>query len=343
MPPTPPRADFVPQVRAVSLSDYVEVAGSVGLDPYAMLAEFGIRPSQLEDPETRISARAANRLLDESALRSGCESFGLLMAEKRSFASIGPLSLVLRHERTLRTVINQMIAYRRLISDVFDLELDEAIETAELRLGLPPAVAGRQAVELTMALTCLILNEAMFGGLNSVAACFRHPAPGDAKIHRRVFRCPLNFDAPFNGFLLASSSLDRDNAFADEGFAGHAQRYVDQLVRELPDTDFAEQVRSAIRSLLPAGQSSLAKVASLLDIHPRALQRRLVAEGIRFTDLVETVREDMARNLLGTSALPITEIGLLLGYGSPASFSRWFTGRLGRSPREWRNEAAKRE
>ena len=45
-----------PQVRAVILTDYVEIAGSLGLDPYAMLLEKQILPRHLRDPEWRLGA-----------------------------------------------------------------------------------------------------------------------------------------------------------------------------------------------------------------------------------------------------------------------------------------------
>src|SRR5262245_57037438 len=89
--------DMTPRVRAVTLTSYIEVARFVGLDPYAMLMEKRINPQQLADPELRLSAAAVISLLEDSASLSGCMEFGILMAKCRSFASLGPLSLLLQH------------------------------------------------------------------------------------------------------------------------------------------------------------------------------------------------------------------------------------------------------
>lgn len=334
--PRPDTAGHVPQVRAVSLTSYVPLAQSLGLDPYALLAEFGIDPRHLRKPEYRIPADAVSGLLTESARRSGCEAFGLLLAEKRSFASLGPLSLLLRHESSLRAVLGRMIAYRRLVTDILDFELEEEGEEARIRVWVTPDVATRQCVELVMALTCRFLGGAIFGGWHPSEIHFRHPAPADSHVHQRVFRSPLRFDSTFNGFLFPSAMLDRENAYANAGFAEHAQQYVDLLARQLPAPSLADQVRSTVKRLLPAGTATLAAAAAQLNLHPRTLQRKLAAEGLVFADLVETIRQGTARDLLANTILPLAQVALLAGYSSPASFSRWFAGLHGEPPREWR-------
>src|SRR3569833_511767 len=86
---TPSGANDVLQVRAVTLSGYLEVARFLGLDGFAKLTEYGIGPSGLDDPEGRLPAGAVSRLLERSAEQSGVDCFGIRMAECRSFAGIG--------------------------------------------------------------------------------------------------------------------------------------------------------------------------------------------------------------------------------------------------------------
>jgi len=337
MPSGPSKAEnHVPQVRSVTLCDYVRVGRAAGLDPFAMLQEFGIDPRLLDVPETRLPAATVSRLLEESARRSGVESIGLLLAEARPFASLGPLSLLLRHEVSLRAVIGRLIEYRRLISDVQELELREHGDEAELHVGLTASVSGRQAVELSMALTERFVNEAVSGGWQPLSVHFRHGAPADLSAHRRIFRCPLRFDSHFQGFRLAAALLDRENAFADPGLMRHAKDHVDLLARELRRQSLTEQVREMIATLLPKGGASLNKVARQLQLHPRALQRSLAKEGLAFTELVEGVRNDLAQDLLRRTELPMSEIAHLTGYASATSFSRRFAERNAVPPSEWR-------
>lgn len=333
----PPHTDgHLPQVRAGSLTSYVSLAQSVGLDGFAMLREFKIEPQLLRKPEYRISANAVSALLAETACRSGCEAFGLLLAEKRSFSSLGPLSLLLRHESSLRAVLRRLIAYRRLVSDILEFDVVEDGDEARILIWVTPDVATRQCVEFATALTYRFLSGAIFGGWHPAGVHFRHPPPADTAIHQRVFRAPLHFDATFNGFVFPAEALDRENAYGDTGFAEHAQHYVDLLARKLPQPSLQEQVRSAIKQLLPHGTATLPRVAAQLNVHPRTLQRKLAASGLAFAQLVESMRECSAQDLLANTNLPVGDVALLVGYSSPASFSRWFAGAIGEPPREWR-------
>jgi AraC-like DNA-binding protein len=326
----------VSQVRAAALTDYVPLARAVGVDGPALLREFGIDAALLAGPDDPVPASAVSGLLTETARRSGCETFALLLAERRSFSSLGPLSLLLRHESSLRTVIARLIGYQRLVSDILELSLEERGDEARILVEVRAEVAARQCVELVMALTCRFLGGAMFGGWHPAEAHFRYPPPADAQDHQRTFRAPLFFDRGFNGFVVPVESLDRPNAYGDPGFVEHARSYVDLLVGELAPPGLADQVAASIRRLLPKGAATLPRVAAELGMHPRALQRRLAGSGLVFADLVETIRTNLAHDLLANTNLPLSEIALLLGYASSASFSRWFAASAGEPPREWR-------
>ena len=78
-------------IRSAVLSNYVEVARSVGLDPYRMISEFRLPPACLKDPEVKVSAATVGRLLEESAQRSGKLDFGLRLADQRTVANLGAL------------------------------------------------------------------------------------------------------------------------------------------------------------------------------------------------------------------------------------------------------------
>ena len=71
------------QVRAVTLTDQMEIAGHVGADPDRQLMRAGINPSALQDPEARIAARQVVGLIDEAVKLSGCDCFGMLMQSAR--------------------------------------------------------------------------------------------------------------------------------------------------------------------------------------------------------------------------------------------------------------------
>ena len=114
-----------PTIRSASLVDYVEVAGSLGLDPYKMLERVGLRRSCLQSPDLRISADAVAELLQASASAARVDDFALRLAQRRGLSNLGPLALIVREQPTVRKAIEVLIQYIGLHSDALCPRLEE--------------------------------------------------------------------------------------------------------------------------------------------------------------------------------------------------------------------------
>ena len=66
----------------------------------------------------------------------------------------------------------------------------------------------------------------------------------------------------------------------------------------------------------------------------RTLQARLAAENARFSELVESQREKLARGHLAQRQLTLDEIADRLGYGEQTSFGRAFKRWTGMTPHQ---------
>ena len=100
-----------PFVRYATLNRYVELSRSLGIDPVSLMHVHGLNPAGLANPDHRIPAAAAARLLDETARLSGHDDFGLRLAELRQISTLGPLSLVLREEPDVRSALTLLLRY----------------------------------------------------------------------------------------------------------------------------------------------------------------------------------------------------------------------------------------
>jgi hypothetical protein len=215
------------QIHTAALTNYAEVARFVGLDPYRLLRQVNISAATLEDQDALLPSGAVAELLELSAAESGCESFGLLMAESRTLPSLGPISLLLAHQGTARDVLNAMVDYQSVLNEVMSLDIEHAPEGGDgglaiIRVGFIGGYDGRQAIELLMALVCRTVSEVVSGRWHPDLAYFHHAAPVDLSVHARVFQCPLLFDADFNGLVCAEAALDAPNPAAESAMARHA-------------------------------------------------------------------------------------------------------------------------
>lgn len=329
------------QVRAAALTGYFDIARQLGLDTQPILRKAGLSRAMLNDPDQRIPVSAAMLLLDEAALRTGCQTFGLRMAETRQLSDLGAISLLLTHQTTLREALQTLIRYRHLLNDSLAMLIEEVGKTVIVReeVVTEDTPVSRQAIELAIGTLHRICGTLLGAHWNPFSVNFTHDAPDDLLLHRRVFRCWLKFGCDFNGIVCARADLDYPNPTADPIMAEYARRFIDTLPDNQPASSVLE-VRKAIYLLLPIRRAGIEQVAQGLGMNVRTLQRRLEATATVFSDLVNEVRRELVIRYLANPGYSLARIAELLGYTMPSSFTRWFCAQFGKSPSRWRDSMA---
>jgi AraC-like DNA-binding protein len=330
-----------PNVRAVTLTSYLEVASFAGLDPFEMLRRAQINPELLADPENRIPAQSVCTLLEDSARESGCVTFGLAMAECRTFASLGPLSLLLEHLGSAQEVVEAATEYRRHLNDILIFALDDADGEKVVRVELTADFAAPQTADLSIGVAYVALRGASRYRWQPIEIHLSRPAPQDRAPYERFFDVAVEFDSEFNGFTCSRESMDVKWPWANETMAGHARRLL-ALVQLSPEAaPVCESVMRIISLSLPSGRATLTHVAAQFGKSPRSLQRSLAQEGRQFAGLLNEVRRSVVVQHLSTSKRSITSVAAMLGFFTSSSFSRWFVGEFGVPPRVWRAEESR--
>src|SRR5262245_50580326 len=153
-----------PMVRYASLNRYIELSQHLGIDPVRLMRKVGLDPSGFAMQDTRAPAAAVAQLLEDAAEASGCEDFGVRLAELRQFSNLGPLSLVLREEPDVRSAIELLIRYEHTYNEAMRLRMSERDEltTIEIRLEFDDddnEIPSRQALGLATGALCGILRE----------------------------------------------------------------------------------------------------------------------------------------------------------------------------------------
>jgi AraC-like DNA-binding protein len=324
-------------VRSASLGNYPEVARRHGLDPREMLRAARLNPAFLSNPDLRIATSSVVALLEESARKSKCLTFGLEMAESWRMSDFGAISLLLMHQRTLRDALAAIIRYRHLLNDALSLAIEDAGPLVIVREELvgEHAARSRQAIELAIGVIFRMFRALLGPNWRPRRVQFTHAAPPDPRVHRRIFGANVDFSGEFNGIVCDAADLDRPNPSADPALADHAKRYVESLPGA-GAAGTAHDVRRSIYFLMPQGRASIEQVAQALGTNPRALQRKLDETGDDFSTLLNDARRELALRHLENPAYSITQVGVLLGYNFPSSFTRWFVAQFGMSPARWR-------
>jgi AraC-like DNA-binding protein len=329
-------------VRSATLNGYAELARSLGLDAAGLMRRVGLDPADLGVPDKWLPAAAVARLLDASAVESGHADVGVRLAELRRLSTLGPLSVVLREEADLRSVLTLLLRFEHVYNEALRMRLDEAEGIATLRLWFEfgePAPA-EQALALGVAALHGIIRECVGSRWRPLAVCFHNRAPADLETLHRVFGPGLQFEHDFTGIVFYASDLDAPNSLSDPLLRPYAQRFLDSVVSPRA-TSTSDRVRELIEFLLPLGKCSMDEVARGLGMDRRTLHRHLAAEGEAFSSILHSTRAGLAERYLANQRNSITEVANLLGFAAPSGFSRWFHQQFGISPRDWRDTSGR--
>jgi AraC-like DNA-binding protein len=322
--------------RAAILGNYIAVTQSIGLDPFAILKRAQIDSRWLDDPDAPLALGSVVQVLEETALLSGRDDFGVLLAENRVFSSLGPVTLLLEHEQSVRRIVQAAIEFRPLVNETLSIQIEEEGGTAFIHLQMPPEFATAQFMSHIVAVASAVLVDASGGVWHPDAAHFTHPAPQRIDTYARFFECHLLFGNAFDGLSCESAILDTPVPSAEPVLATYARRLLNLCPESRISGTFTRRVRDAIHLLLRHGSPTLSKVSANMSLPTREIQRLLRAEGQTFEDVLKDVRQELAIRYLTHSKQNLTQLAYNLGFANLGSFSRWFTGQFGLPPSTWR-------
>jgi AraC-like DNA-binding protein len=296
----------------------------------------------MNNPEQMLPARSVVALLEQSAESSGCQTFGLMMAERRQLSDIGLISLLIVHQPTLGEALDVLAEYRNRINSNLTVQIEAHGDTIFLRehFALDPPLFSRQVSDLALGVLYKVCRSVMPDDWRPqcISFSYERPAGTDRAIYDRLFHCPVHFGADFDGIVVDPADLGRRNPLANMAMATHARELVGRMFTPAPRT-VADEVEQSIRILLPSGRVSISEVAHSLGMNVRTLQRRLKRQHVGFSDLLDRVRVQQVGQHFATPHLRLTDVAHLLGYSSLASFSSWYRLRFNQSPRAARHES----
>jgi AraC-like DNA-binding protein len=326
----------IAMVRSSGLADFARFSLTLGLDPIAFMRRAGIHRRYLSDPNLTLPVRAVVELLEDAALASGMEDFGLRLGEQRGLPDFGPVILMLREETTVRDALRTLIAFLHLHSDALYMHLDEDVRpilTIDLMVGGNEHF--RQAIDTSVASTTGIVRWLLGGEWAPASVCFMHSRPASRVHFERFFRCPIDFLHECNGIVFRKHDLDKSLPASSPALRQQAAQYI-RLTNVASNQTYVHRVTQVIAMALPRGEANAEIIAQYLGTGHRTLNRRLARAGLNYSRLLERARRHLASQYMLGSDRPLSDICGLIGFDSLSAFSRWFRQSFKVSPTRWR-------
>lgn len=326
-------------VSARLVGGIVTVARAVGVDPEPTLRRLDIDPKGLDEPERRIPAEREEALWEEMARLSKNPFFGLHAQQYLPAGHGDVLDYAVRSSPTLADAFSVLVRYNCLLHDTAEFELHVDAESARLvqRFRGDPVGTTRQVADYSLGALVTVCRQLVGDDWRPLEIRFRHARPEGAEEYQRFFgRMPI-FDCDANEIVLKRALLGRPLASADTHLHRVMRRHAEALLAERPRPEgITDEVRAALAPRLRAGDPGIRRIAALLGMNTRTLQRRLEREGTSYQGLLEEMRYARAVSLLGERRIPVSRIAPEVGFSEPSAFHRAFKRWTGLTPDAWR-------
>ena len=160
-----------------------------------------------------------------------------------------------------------------------------------------------------------------------------HERPAHWQDYERVLGAPTTFGATRNAMLIDPAweaySVRRLTPHVGSVLRTHA----DKLLKKMnDDASMRERLEAVLNERLHTGETGADAIARRLGLSRQTLHRRLKAEGASYAQVLEDVRRRLAIHYVRDRRLPVSEAAYLVGFSSPAAFSRAFRRWTGEAP-----------
>ena len=312
----------------------------LGADPGDVFRRADLRLSDFENTEARTPYANIGRLLGLCAAATQRGHFGLLVGARWRLAHLGIVGELMRYAQTVGEALRTGTAYQWLNAAggvPFVFERDRVAE-AGYGVYLSGVPHTDQIHDLVVALEVQLIREFCGASWKPSRVFLPRTEPFDSTPYTRFFGAPVQFDAEYAASRFPASLLGRKLPDANPAKVRELERHVAALGAE----ELVPRLRRALRVMLAFGDTSGDDLAARLSMHRRTLNRRLAAAGTSFQAVLDEVRFAVARQMLETTSLPLSEIANALGYAEASPFVRAFSRWSGTTPTAWRQAKSSR-
>jgi AraC-like DNA-binding protein len=328
-------------VPAAYADQLVQLVRNWGITGAEMLAPVGLSETAIQDPHARIPIETFGALLERARTLTGEPGLGFYLGLKKRISVYGYLGFAAMTAGSLREALEMFVRFTptlttsiglRLhvegtlaslfVEEHFDLGASRDIALINLMVGMREIGRKLTGRDLDGDHADMALAEPAY------AHRFRHLLPN------------TRWGQPATRVVFDAAYLDLPLAHADRVAVKLAREHCERALDALGyDGDFAERVRHAISNSGGVnGFPSLDVVAAGLAVSPCTLKRRLAAQGLSFSALLDRARCDKALLLLESPKLSLDAVAERLGYSTVPNFVRAFHRWTGGTPAAYRRE-----
>jgi AraC-like DNA-binding protein len=316
------------------VSQLVQVVRRWNVSAVDLLRQVGWTEAILEDPLGRVPLPIMCSLLAAARVMTGEPGLGYYLGQGTRVTIGGYLGFAGLSALTVGDAIRVMCQFAPLFSTALEVELRVEGRLASLYFEERADLGGvRDIILINILVGLRSVGRSLTGRDTGGSADYAFPEP---EYHTRFAHMALysRFDQPHNRIVFDAEVLKFPIVTGDpvalQLAERECERELDRLAEQTPFVD-------CVRRLMQENEiASLVQLAARLETSPRTLRRRLAADGVSFSALVDDGRRVKALRLVRSSRLSIEDVARRLGYAAPSTFARAFQRWTGQTPTQYR-------
>ena len=333
-------------ISGAALQQYLVSAKTAGIDIHAALAVAGIEEALAHDSDARIPSVRFERMLEYMIEVSADPLFGLHTSAFIQPGSYSVMGYIAMSSNTVGEALARVSTYEKLVGDMGTTRVDQDGSLMRViwdcRHTRQPV--RRNLIENVLASWVQYTRWLADADLRPAYVMLEHDAPDPSRVaeYEQLFHGPVRFRQKVNAIVTHPDVLMHRLRQPDPDLLKVLESHAAQRLAELGlATTLTFRVREAIRACIE--KTSLPRkeiVADMLAMNPRTLLRRLQDEGTTYQDVLDTLRREVAIDLLRNTRTTQADIAIRLGFAEIRSFQRCFKRWTGQTPGEFRDAAA---
>ncbi len=314
-------------------------ARKAGIELRPILEKAGLTEQQIKDRDSRILVRSQIDFLNLIADAVRDRLLGFHLAESIDLRELGLLYYVAASSESLGDVLQRIARFSSITNEGLSLQYRAG---ADIRIEFGYVGVARHLdrhqIEFSMTLLMRLCRKLVGQRLAPSRLRFTHHRGDDGSELAAFFGAKCDFAARVDELTLTRETKDMVVVSSDPYLNNLLVANCEEALsrRRASRGSFRAAVENAIVPLLPHGKARAPDVARRLGVSQRTSARRLSLEGLTFSEVLDSLRCDLARRYLADEKLSISRIAWLLGFQEVSSFTNAFKRWTGTTPRQAR-------
>lgn len=319
----------------------LDTAASLNVDRKTLLAELGLDPKLIDEPNGRVPMDSAVLLLQKAAERSNNPDIGLHVGPNLKTGSLGLLGYLNMCSKNVFEASQLMIKFKRIVFDAGHTTIQQNNDLTIYTWDpiKPEYLKNRFLVDAIFSgwICFTQFNHSTQGLIKRLELSY--PEPEDSSQHHALFGDVVEFSCESNRLYVKTEDIMRPSSQANDVIFANLNQHASSFLDKLNAQDsMTANVRHQLYRLLPKGEATIDAVADILVINRRTLQRKLDQEKTNFRQVLNELRSELAKEYFKDESLSILDIALLLGFSDNSAFTSWHRAWEKISPSERREQ-----